>query len=464
MADFTVTSTTLDRFASYNAILYVDSVYDPAVVGSVFSDGVRFVIKPIEGFKFDSGDNYFTDSRTDQNYPLTVNSQGTVADLKKTASMSFSNNSFNLNIIPSAEPEPEPEPETSFTVNQQTLDIYEDNNTVLYKGSNLAVVGDVFTNGDVFRVVANNGYQFVPDSVYFIDSYTDDNYYFSISDNVATLVMTATMLITNSKIYVETSATPVDVDAVNNNYYLTKPQFDEFTRQVYNIVKYDNAQESSITPITDFLVSCRTYPFNIDDSDVSGLVDIKIRESALNEASLLKSDVLTLDFGVIEIPKIYNNALDYINTSIELFLPFSRGSTSIPVEFIGSSFSVTGKVIISNGTTTITLTDINTGFTFNIFNIEIGSDMPFFTNNYVEGKNYAPSNAINNIDTAYILVTIPEYGNQKIRAFDKGNLLNVLGHVTVNDMSINILGSSYEKDLLLNLLNQGVFIKWLMKH
>ena len=457
--DFTVTSETLSRFANYNTTLFKDSVYDLAVVGDVFSDGLRFVIKAMEGFKFGSGGNYFTDSKTDQNYPLTVNSLGTTADLKKTASMTFNNNSFNLNVISNVDPDPEPDPEKSFTVTQETLNIYTENNAVLYQGSKLAVGGDVFTKGDIFRVIANNGYQFVSNSVYFIDPLTDDNYYFSVNSNIATLVMTANMSIANNKIYVETSAIPVNVNSVNNNYYLTQAQFDEFTRQVYNIVKYDNTQEASVTPITDFLVSCRSYPFNIDASDISGLANIKIRESTLNQASILRGDILTLDFGVIEIPKIYNNALDYINTSIELFLPFSRGSTSIPVEFIGSSFSVTGKVIISNGTTTITLTDINTGFTFNIFNIEIGSEMPFFTNNYVESKTFAPSNAINNIDKAYILVTIPEYGNQKIRAFDKGNLLNVLGHVTVNDMVINNIGSSYEKDLLLNLLNQGVIIK-----
>ena len=452
--DFTVTSQTLDRFANYNTTLFMDSINTPTIIGDVFSDGLRFVIKVMDGFKFDSNGNFFTDSKTGQNYPLTINSLNTIADLKKTSSMTFNNNSFNLNVISTVEPE------TSFTVTQETLNIYTENNSVLYKGSNPTIVGDVFRKGDIFRVVANDGYQFINNSVYFIDVLTDANYYFNIIGNVATLNMTATMNISNNKINVSTAIVPpVNVDSVNNNYYLTKSQFDEFTRQIYNIVKYDNTQEVPSTPIIDFIVSCRSYPFNIDASDVSGLANIKICESVLNQANLLRSDILTLDFGIINIPRRFNNALDYINTSIELFLPFSSGSTSIPVEFIGSSFNITGKVVISNGTATITLTDINTGFTFNIFNIEIGSEMPFFTNNYIESKNYAPSNAINNIDKAYILVTIPEYGNQKIRAFDKGNLLNVLGHVTVDNMDINILGSSYEKDLLLNLLNQGVIIK-----
>ena len=451
--DFTVTSQTLSVFSNAHTILYHDSFNYPAVSGNVFSTGLTFIIKTIDGFIFGDSGNFFIDSKTNQNYYLNVSSDKKTTTLTKQSGMTFNDNSFNLNVIPIVEPE------TSFTVNQETLNIFTENNSVLYKGSTTAIVGDVFKKGDIFKVVANDGYQFINNSVYFIDLLTDANYYFNIVGNVATLTMTATMNISNNKIYVKTSAIPVNVDSVNNNYYLTQAQFDEFTRQVYNIVKYDNTQEAVTTPITDFLVSCRTYPFNIDASDVSGLANIKIRESSLNQASILRSDILTLDFGIIEIPKIYNNALDYISTSIELFLPFSRGSTSIPVEFIGSSFSVTGKVIISNGTTTITLTDINTGFTFNIFNIEIGSEMPFFTNTYVESKNFAPSNAINNIDKAYILITSPEYGNQKIRAFDKGNLLNVLGLVTVNDMSINILGSSYEKDLLLNLLNQGVIIK-----
>ena len=451
--DFTVTSQTLSVFSDAHTILYHDSFNSPAVSGNVFSTGLTFIIKVMDGFIFGDSGNFFIDSITNQNYYLNVSSDKKTATLIKQSGMTFNNNSFNLNVIPIVEPE------TSFTVNQETLNIFTEKNSVLYKGSTTAIVGDVFKKGDIFKVVANDGYQFINNSVYFIDARTDANYYFNIVGNVATLTMTATMNISNNKIYVGTSAIPVNIDSVNNNYYLTQAQFDEFTRQVYNIVKYDNTQEASVTPITDFLVSCRTYPFNIDASDVSGLADIKMRESALNQAKILRSDILTLDFGVINIPKIYNNALDYINASIELFLPFSRGSTSIPIEFIGSSFSVKGKVIISNGTTTITLTDINTGFTFNIFNIEIGSEMPFFTNNYVESKTFAPSNAINNIDKAYILVTSPEYGNQKIRAFDKGNLLNVLGRVTVNDMPINILGISYEKDLLLNLLNQGVIIK-----
>ena len=84
--------------------------------------------------------------------------------------------------------------------------------------------------------------------------------------------------------------------------------------------------------------------------------------------------------------------------------------------------------------------------------------MPFFTNNYVESKNYAPSNAINNIDKAYILLTIPEYGEQKINAVDKGNLLNVKGEVTVKNISIYIPCSSDEKDMILLTLKSGVII------
>lgn len=449
--EFTVTKETLDYFNSNNSDLYFNSINSLAVIGDVFSSGDVFIIKPRSGYLFRNTGNYFTDSKTGLDYQLTLSNN--VASLIKNSDMTFNNSSFNLNIYK------EDIPSKTFTVDSNILQYMSDNNATLYKNGNIAVLNDVYTNGDVFNIKTNDGYQFIENSVFIIDYLTDVNYYFDISNgNDARLVMTSTMNINSSSFNMEVVLNPVDTSSVNKNYYLTKQQYDEFTKQVYNIVKFDNANENVPTPITDFLVSCRSYPFKISDSDIAGINNITIRESTLNQGYLLKYDVLEVNFGDIIIPRVYNNALDFINVDVSLFIPYSKGSVSIPNEFIGKTFNVTGKVIISSGVTTITLTDLESNITFDVYNVEIGSDFPFFTNTYVESKNYEPSNAINNIDTAYVIINTPNYSTDKFYSQVRENLSNVKGFVSIENMEMNVTATYQEIESIKDLFKTGVII------
>lgn len=248
-------------------------------------------------------------------------------------------------------------------------------------------------------------------------------------------------------------------ETIANNYLTTKDELTEFNKQIYNIVAFETT-ENVQTLITEYISAIRVYPFKLPPDNLYNRGKIKIKRSELNTATIINSDIITVNLGNINIPRTYNNALDFINVNPELILPFCNGSINIDPEYIlGSTVNIQMKINIINGATTINLKSDKVDGFFTVSNTTLGADYPFYNRSNVLQKAFEPNQAINNILTAYVIVESPIYTTSLIKSKKEGLLTDIKGDVIVDDIKLNVLATSEEKAELITLLKNGVFIK-----
>lgn len=246
---------------------------------------------------------------------------------------------------------------------------------------------------------------------------------------------------------------------IANNYLVTKEELADFNKQIYNIVGFEQT-ENAKTLITEYISAIRIYPFILPPENLYNRGKIKIKRSELNTATIINSDIITVDLGNINITRKYNNALDFINVKPELILPFCSGSINIAPEYLlGSTVNIQMKINIISGNTTINLkSDLIDGI-FDVKTDSIGSDYPFYGRSDIVQKTFEPNQAVNNIDTAYIILETPIYTESVIKSKKEGLLTGVKGDVIIDSIKLNVLATTEEKDDLQYLLKNGVFIK-----
>ena len=126
---------------------------------------------------------------------------------------------------------------------------------------------------------------------------------------------------------------------------------------------------------------------------------------------------------------------------------------------IGKELNINYRVNINDGSTTVNITDLLTGVIINVSKTQLGAIQPFFDFLRVTQKDYTPSQSINDINTAYIIMEMPNYQQTKPTAIIEGVLTGIKGRVTVNDVTLKTKAFTNEKVQILSLLSQGVIIK-----
>lgn len=248
-------------------------------------------------------------------------------------------------------------------------------------------------------------------------------------------------------------------DTILNNYLLTKDELYEFQKQIYNIVAFEETQNVK-TPITDYISNLYVYPFKIPESALYGRQTIKCRNREFNIASQFLKDTINLNLGNILVEKVHNNSLDYIGVTCSLYLPFANGSISLDAQkVVGRELNINYMININDGSTTVNITDVLLGVIINISKIQLGAIQPFFDFSRIEQKDYSPSQSINTIDTAYIIMEMPDYNQTNPTVIIESSLQGIKGRVSVNDVNLETTAFNDEKLNIISLLSQGVFIK-----
>lgn len=248
-------------------------------------------------------------------------------------------------------------------------------------------------------------------------------------------------------------------DTILNNYLLTKDELYKFQKQIYDIAALEET-ENVKTPITDYITNLYVYPFKIPETALYGRQPIKCRNREFNIATQFLKDTISLNLGNILIDKVHNNSLDYIDVSCSLYLPFVSGSINLDVQqVIGRKLNINYMININDGSTTINITDVLTDTIINVSKTQLGSIQPLFNFSRIKQKDYSPSQSINNIDTAYIIMEMPDYSQTNPTVIIDGNLQNIKGFVSVNNVQLLTSAFGNEKLEIISLLSQGVFIK-----
>lgn len=246
---------------------------------------------------------------------------------------------------------------------------------------------------------------------------------------------------------------------IANNYLLTKSELEVFNTEMFNALALEETLEIQ-TLITEYLCALRVYPFIIPSDNLYNRGNIKIKRNELNVATIINSDVINIDLGNIEVTRLYDNALDFTNVKCDLILPFIKGSVSIDPEYvIGQKVNINFKINIVSGNITINLKSNKIDMLFDISSDSIGADYPLYNRTNVIQKEYNPIQAINTIRQAYVIIETPIYTTTDIKSRKEGLLTDVKGDVIIDDIKLNILATSDEKDLLQFNLKNGVFIK-----
>ena len=248
---------------------------------------------------------------------------------------------------------------------------------------------------------------------------------------------------------------------IDNTYLLTQEQFNTFKTELYNIVEGESISDEFTNPAkfpsNTYVIATKLMPFTIPNSEKVSLARIKVKQTLMQAQGIeLKDNVLKVNLGSIEIPYSYNGgALDYMGVNAELFLPFYTGSIDLNADHImGKTINIEYQTIINNGDTTINI--YNDVGLIDTIKANVGGDFPLFNAVNQDELIFAPTQALNDIMKAYVLLTKPEYSGVKPKAQITDDLTQLHGDVQVLDHNISINAYADEKLMLDQMLSQGV--------
>lgn len=220
---------------------------------------------------------------------------------------------------------------------------------------------------------------------------------------------------------------------------------------------------NSTMDLGTFIINVLELPFKLDDSLKGVESNIVLGHTLANTKAVeLINDELLIDFGTIRVPNKYNNSYDYMNTEIRLHVPFSN-VINLDVNYVvGYDINVKYIVDLYAGEGTINISSSKINKVIHSENVKIGRNIPFIRHNDVVNSISSKNGVNNEILSPYIEVirNIPYYDDVFANeVVTYGQLNNVKGYVTVNNIILNSSATQQEKNEIVNLLRNGVYIK-----
>lgn len=220
---------------------------------------------------------------------------------------------------------------------------------------------------------------------------------------------------------------------------------------------------SSTIDLGIFIINVLELPFKLDDSLKGVESNIVLGHTLANTKAVeLINDELTIDFGSIHVPNKYNNSYDYMNTEIRLHTPFSN-IINLDVNYVvGYDINVKYIVDLYSGEGTINISSSKINKVIHSENVKVGRNIPFIRYNNVVNSISSKNGVDNELLSPYIEVirNIPYYDDVFTNeVITYGQLNNVKGYVAVNNIILNSSATQQEKNEIVNLLRNGVYIK-----
>lgn len=233
---------------------------------------------------------------------------------------------------------------------------------------------------------------------------------------------------------------------------LSKARFDKDV-SAGTIIDYGSA-------ITQLYILPLSIPAELigDKSNIIlGSLDTKV------ESTLLNNYIYEIDMGSIAVPEKYTNVYDYINTTVTLRVPFFSPITLDVENVIGHTISIKYTVDLYSGNVTMNVTSDFTGSIIYSSTQNIVTQIPF-----VQKQNNSIVNQLSNV-YKYLTATpvievvrnIPyddvtsEFGKGSVWS---GTLGEIDGYCEVNKIQLNTSATNEEKEDIIDLLKEGVFI------
>lgn len=178
-------------------------------------------------------------------------------------------------------------------------------------------------------------------------------------------------------------------------------------------------------------------------------------------ANVVLDDIIETDCGTVAIVGNYNNAMDYQNTKIEMYLPFIGFVTLETEKVMNETLSLIYKTNILNGDSIACIYN-TTGTLLYTFNCNASFEIPYRLNADIEaqGKLDINSNYLFGF-TPFVTVRYNKaYGSNGVIANDdlETTLENLTGYVKCSEIFNTIKAPRNEKEEIENILKGGILL------
>lgn len=444
------TSATVTGTATANIVVTGEATYQPKTFNVVVEKDAHIVADPSNPETITEGSSYtfrFTSesgwliSRCTSNYG-TAN----IAEDKKSATVTYNNVSATLRIVLTSIEEIIPKVVITGTFENATCN---------------------YTNGEVINkekniiITATSGYEFK--NTY---HYEDNGYTYDLVKNLekTTLTIDTTKItglsdITLNDNYIATL--PVEtIGGFCNLYKVTEKELSQLSKVRF---QKDTTSDTVIdygTSITQLYILPLNLPAEIigDKSNIIlGSFDSQV------ESTLLNNYTVDYDMGAITVPAKYNNAYDFINTTCTLRVPFFNAVALDPENVVGHTISIKFTLDLYSGNVTMNVISDFTGGIIYSATANIVTQIPF-----IQKQNNSVVNQLSNVFKYVISTPVIEvvrnipyqadnstFGRETVQV---AKLNTVHGYCEVDNVNLVTLATNDEKDSIISLLKEGVFI------
>lgn len=443
-------SATVTGVATANIIVTGEATYQPKTFNVVVEKDAHIVADPSNPETITEGSSYtfrFTSengwliSRCTSNYG-TAN----IAEDRKSATVVYNNVSATLRIVLTSIEEIIPKLVITGTFENATCN---------------------YTNGEVISkekniiITATSGYEFK--NTY---HYEDNGYTYDLVKNLekTTLTIDTTKItglsdITLNDNYVATL--PVEtIGGFCNLYKVTEKELSQLSKVRFQKDITSDTVVDYGTSITQLYILPLNLPAEIigDKSNIIlGSFDSQV------ESTLLNNYTVDYDMGAITVPAKYNNAYDLINTTCTLRVPFFNAVAIDPENVVGHTISIKFTLDLYSGNVTMNVMSDFTGGIIYSATANIVTQIPF-----IQKQNNSVVNQLSNVFKYVIATPVIEvvrnipyqadnstFGRETVQV---AKLNTVHGYCEVDNVNLVTLATNDEKDAIISLLKEGVFI------
>ena len=443
-------SATVTGVATANIIVTGEATYQPKTFNVVVEKDAHIVADPSNPETITEGSSYTFRFTSESGWLISRctsnNGTDTIAEDRKSATVVYNNVSATLRIVLTSIEEIIPKVVITGTFVNATCN---------------------YTNGEVISrekniiITATSGYEFK--NTY---HYEDNGYSYDLVKNLekTTLTIDTTKItglsdITLNDNYVATI--PVEtIGGFCNLYKVTEKELSQLSKVRFQKDTTSDAVVDYGSAITQLYILPLNIPAEIigDKSNIIlGSFDSQV------ESTLLNNYTVDYDMGSITVPAKYNNAYDFINTTCTLRVPFFNAVALDPENVIGHTINIKFTLDLYSGNVTMNVVSDFTGGIIYSATANIVTQIPF-----IQKQNNSVVNQLSNVFKYVIATPVIEvvrnipyqadnstFGRETVQV---AKLNTVHGYCEVDNVNLVTMATNDEKDSIISLLKEGVFI------
>ena len=443
-------SATVTGVATANIIVTGEATYQPKTYNVVVEKDAHIVADPSNPETITEGSSYTFRFTSESGWLISrcTSNYGTadIAEDKKSATVVYNNVSATLRIVLTSIEEIIPKVVITGTFVNATCN---------------------YTNGEVISkekniiITATSGYEFK--NTY---HYEDNGYSYDLVKNLekTTLTIDTTQItglsdITLNDNYVATL--PVEtIGGFCNLYKVTEKELSQLSK-----VRFQ--KDSTSDTVVDYgsaITQLYILPLNIPAEIIGDKSNIILGSfDSQVESTLLNNYTVDYDMGAITVPAKYNNAYDFINTTCTLRVPFFNAVALDPENVVGHTISIKFTLDLYSGNVTMNVVSDFTGGIIYSATANIVTQIPF-----IQKQNNSVVNQLSNVFKYVIATPVIEvvrnipyqadnstFGRETVQV---AKLNTVHGYCEVDNVNLVTMATNDEKDSIISLLKEGVFI------